>query len=320
MLREFLMNNRSELIDRCRAKVSSRHAPRAPPAGLERPHAGDTAAGHGKELPGCDFSIDQVVHDYGDLCRSIVELAAQQAAPITADELVILNARLDNVGAGEATESAPRRETTRADEGGSGRSERLAALAHELRNLLNTTIVATAAIKAGSVGFNGATAAALDRSLAGIREVIDRVLTEVRLDGLATPSPEVIEIGAFLVDVQVDAALAAIDKRCELTVLPVEPGILVETDRHVLASAVASLLRNAFEHTRSNTDVVLRAYSSNGRVLFEVEDECGGRPDAEGVGAELLLRRRGIEANGGRIYARSVDRGCVFTIELPRKN
>lgn len=310
MLREFLMNNRSELIDRCREKVSSRHSPSAPPAAL-----------HGKEPPGCEFSIDQVMHDYGDLCRSIVELAAQQAAPIAADELAILNGRLDNVGASEARERALRREASRANEDASGRSARLAALAHELRNLLNTTIVATAAIKAGSVGLNGATAAALDRSLVGMREVIDRVLTEVRLDGAATPSTEVIEIGAFLVDVQVDAALAATGRRCALTVLPVEPGILVETDRHVLASAVASLLRNAFEHTRSDTDVVLRAYSSNGRVLFEVEDECGGRPDAESVGAELLLRRRGIEANGGRIHARSVaDRGCVLTLELPRKS
>lgn len=234
-------------------------------------------------------------------------------------EFLVKN-RLEFGGGSGATQSAPR-ETNRAAEGASGRSERLAALAHELRNLLNTAIVATAAIKAGSVGFNGATAAALDRSLVGMREVIDGVLTEVRLDGLATPSPEMIEIGAFLADVQVDAALAAPGKGCALTVLPVEPGIMVEANRHVLASALTSLLRIAMEHTRSNTDVVLRAYSSRDRVLFEVEDECGGRPDAEGVAAELLLRRRGIEANGGRLYARSVvDRGCVLTIELPRKH
>ncbi|MDM0029520.1 hypothetical protein [Variovorax saccharolyticus] len=44
------------------------------------------AAAHGKELLGLGFSVDQVVHDYGDLCRAITELAVKRDAPFSIDE------------------------------------------------------------------------------------------------------------------------------------------------------------------------------------------------------------------------------------------
>jgi signal transduction histidine kinase len=116
----------------------------------------------------------------------------------------------------------------------------------------------------------------------------------------------------------------------------VEPGLRVEADRHILASALSNLLQNAFKFTRPDTRVALSARSSTNRVLLEVEDECGGlapgvrerlfRPfsqgaaDRSGVGLGLSLSRRGIEAYGGTLFARDVPgRGCVFTIDLPRK-
>lgn len=370
LLREFLTSNRKGLIDRCRAKVAQRRAPRATSAELEHgiplfvdqliemlpgrsgdseeslparaSHSAaeaqlqDSAMKHGNELLRHDFTIDQVVHDYGDLCQAITELASEQDVPITAEEFGILNIRLDNAIAGAVTEYARQRDAFKADEGSLAENERLGVLAHEMRNLLNTAILAIAAIKGGGVGFAGATAAALDRSLIGMRGVIDRTLTAVRLADGAAPSREVIELGPFILEVQVAAALEASSKGCELTVLPVDPGILVEADRHMLASAVANLLQNAFKFTRSNSHVLLRAYASKGRVLIEVEDECGGLPegameqlfrpfeqrnaDRSGVGLGLSISRQAVEANGGKLYARNIpDRGCVFTIELPQK-
>jgi signal transduction histidine kinase len=80
----------------------------------------------------------------------------------------------------------------------------------------------------------------------------------------------------------------------------------------------------------------LKAYASKERVLIEVEDECGGLPqgtvdalfrpfeqhgaDRSGVGLGLSVSRKGVEAHEGRLYARNIPgRGCVFTIDLPRK-
>jgi signal transduction histidine kinase len=70
-------------------------------------------------------------------------------------------------------------------------------------------------------------------------------------------------------------------------------------------------------------------------VLLEIQDECGGLPtgdvdalfrpfehhsaDRTGLGLGLAFCRWAVEANDGRIFARSLpDVGCVFAIELPR--
>jgi len=371
VLHEFLTRNRAELIDRCRLRVSMRRAPRATPAELEhgipvfleqltgmlfeRAHISteegeerskristaesEIAAGaarHGTELLGNQFTIDQVVHDYGDLCQSITELAEEQGTSITVEEFGHLNIRLDNAIAGAVTEFSRERDVARIDESKLAMNERLGVLAHEMRNLLNTTILAITAIKAGGAGFRGATAAALDRSLIGMRTLIDRTLAGVRLESAVPSSAEVIEVAQFISEVRVAASLEAAQKGCELTVAAVEPGLRVEADRHILASALSNLLQNAFKFTRHDTRVALSARSSTNRVLIEVEDECGGlapglqerlfRPfsqgaaDRGGVGLGLSLSRRGIEACGGTLFARDVPgRGCVFTIDLPRK-
>jgi signal transduction histidine kinase len=361
MLHDFLKTHRSELIDRCRAKVLRRRAPRATPAELEfgvplfldqltqmLSQAGESAsntlgnaaadeaqletdaAKHGSELLQHDFTIDQVVHDYGDLCQAITELAAERDAPITVHEFGTLNIKLDNAIAGAVTEYARQQAMLNADAGELATSERLGMLAQEMRNLLNTSILAISAIKGGNVGFGGATAAALDRSLIGMRGVIDRTLAQVRLEADWKSSQNVFEVAPFIADVQVAAVLDAGQRECELTVTPVASGIFVEADRHILGAAVANLLQNACKFTRPGGHVLLRAYGAKERVLIEVEDECGGaaegvaarlsRPFAQdGSGLGLLITRRGVEASGGTVSARNASAGCVVTIDLPQK-
>ena len=103
----------------------------------------------------------------------------------------------------------------------------------------------------------------------------------------------------------------------------------------MLAAVVGNLLQNAFKFTRPHTTVTLRVGASAERVLIEIEDECGGLPagnvnglfrpfeqrsaDRTGLGLGLAFSRWGVEANDGRIYARNLpEKGCVFTIDLPR--
>ena len=365
MLHEFLRANRSELIERCRAKVTGRRAPRATPgeithgipifldqltqmfptgASNEDAFARDQrtsqagskleldAAEHGDELLRHDFTIDQVVHDYGDLCQAITELAAEKDLAITVPEFGILNITLDNAIAGAVTRYAMQR----ARLGTLASAESLGELAHEMRNLLNTAILANTAIRQGGVGHNGATAAALDRSLIGMRGLIDRTLVAVRLEAGATGPLEVIELSPFISDLQVAAGLEAAHRGCELVVSAVEPGLFVEADRHLLASAVANLLQNAFKFTRNGSRVILSVGRSAGRVSIEVQDECGGLSDdmvkgsfhpfgqqghdRSGMGLGLSMSRKGVEASGGTLSARNVLGGCVFTIDLPQKD
>jgi signal transduction histidine kinase len=95
-----------------------------------------------------------------------------------------------------------------------------------------------------------------------------------------------------------------------------------------------NLLNNAFKYTHAGGQVVLRALHENGRVRFEVEDECGGIPDGPddpfksfaerrhkdrtGLGLGLSIARRAVRMHGGDIYFRNLPgKGCVFVIEVP---
>jgi signal transduction histidine kinase len=168
----------------------------------------------------------------------------------------------------------------------------------------------------------------------GARDLIARSLAEGRLtDG--AQNLEKFLVSAFIEELAPAATLAADDRGIKLTVLPVEDGVAIEADRQVLAAVLMNVLQNAFKFTRPETTVTLRVGASAERVLFEIQDRCGGLPagDVEelfrpfeqrsanrtGFGLGLAYSRWAVEANHGRIYARSLpDVGCVFTVDLPR--
>jgi signal transduction histidine kinase len=354
MLHEFVTVHREEIIRRCRAKAAARPVPPAMtvviehgvPVFLEQlvdalrlqrashPEMGTSAVLHGNDLLRQGFTVSQVVHDYGDVCQAITELAVENSAPISAEDFRLLNGYLDDAIAGAVSEYA--RERTRADiEGESTRgSERLGFLAHELRNLTHTALVAFEVLQSGNVGVAGSTGAVLHRSLKGIAELLGRSLAEVRLtQGIQHPTRFL--VSKFVDDLVPAATLEASVRGITLTVRTIDDGIAIEADREVLASVMGNLLQNAFKFTRPGTTVTLWVHASTERVVIEVEDECGGLPsgnvddlfrpyeqrgvDRSGVGLGLAFSRWAVEANHGRISTRNLPgKGCVFAVNLPR--
>ncbi len=217
MLHEFLDVNRAELA--CRAKVATRSSPQPTATDLDygvpllieqlvallraelksgqlsRPGTQPTdidraAIQHGGELLRNGFTVDQVVHDYGDLCQAVTELAHENNEPISVDEFHTFNRCLDGAIANAVSEYGRQRDNSISDAGAQTLNERLGWLAHELRNLLNTAMLAYDAIKGGHGAVTGATGAVVDRSLAGLRNLIDRALVDVRLTAGLDPHPE----------------------------------------------------------------------------------------------------------------------------------
>ena len=369
---EFLTENRGELIERCRNKVAKRKAPRA--LGLELDHGvtlfldqiiktlkaeaashpgetlrmsgpsggvdavlsemGASAKEHGRELLQNGFTIEQVVHDYGDLCQSVTELATELSAPISNDEFRTLNRCLDNAIAVAATEFTTERDNMSAEKD-TAASVRLGYFAHELRNHLNSAMLAVAAMKEGAVGMTGATGAVLDRSLVSLRTLIDRSLSEARIAGEVPIRHCLFSLAELIVEVQLTASLEARVRGCKLAVSYVDPKLAADGDRDLLLSALGNLLQNAFKFTPPPGEVQLRVSTHSDRVLIEVEDRCGGLPSADveemfrpfsqsgadktGLGLGLPLSRRNVEANHGILTARDLPgHGCIFTIDLPR--
>ena len=373
MLHKFLSGNRHELIQRCRFKVAKRPSPKANeehleygvplfldqliktlrmertehpmrsrkvsgPSGGGKPvtsEIGDSAAQHGRELMQHGFTVDQVVHDYGDACQAITDLAFERNEPISIDEFRTLNRCLDNAIADAVTEFSYQRDLVVAGKEAGALNERLGFFAHELRNLLNTATLAVTAIKAGQVGFAGATASVLDASLVGLRNLIDRSLIEVRMAAGMPVQLRLFSLAHFIEEVRLAAKLEAHVEECEFTVAEVDPRLAVEADRDLLFSAVGNVLQNAFKFTHAHSQVALNAYALAERIRIDVEDHCGGLPsgaagtlfqpfaqkgeDRRGLGLGLSIARRSVEANEGILSVRDKPgSGCVFTIDLPR--
>ncbi len=125
--------------------------------------------------------MSQVVHDYGDICQAITELAVEMHAPISNEDFGMLNRCLDDAIAGAVTEYGRAREQSTVDREAARGSERLGFFAHELRNMVNTAIMAFEVLRTGNVGVAGSTGTVLHRSLIGLRALIGRSLAEVRL-------------------------------------------------------------------------------------------------------------------------------------------
>lgn len=357
MLHEFITENRGAIITRCRAKVASRSMPPSSKAEIDHGvplfldqlvaalrsgtfNAEDidrTASQHGLDLLAQGFTVSQVVHDYGDVCQTITELAVEAKAPIGAGDFRTLNRCLDDAIAAAVTKysgESQQRASAEQQQAAERSNERIGFLVHEVRNLVNTAIVAFEVLKTGNVGVSGSTGAVLQRSLAGLRDLIAHSLDEVRASRGPTNRKRIV-VADFIQDVEATAALAASAGHVTLTVAAVDPGLAIEADPQVLEAVIGNLLQNAIKFTRPRSHVMLRVVVSADRVLIEVEDECGGLPggdakelspsfdqrgaDRSGLGIGLAFSRWGVEVNGGRLYARNLpDKGCVFTVDLPR--
>ena len=215
MLHEFLSTNRDELIRRCRTKVTERASPIATSLDLERgvplvltqlvaalrheetlpaakrgessrrdmaafAESSRTNAMRGKELLERGFSVEQVVHGYGDVCQAITELAKDRNAPVTVDEFHTLNRLLDHAIADAVSSYGEQIEIT-ATESAQDLHLRMGALADEQRKLVEISLKALTAVKLGNLSVMGATGGVLEKSLVQLRDLIDRSMPELRL-------------------------------------------------------------------------------------------------------------------------------------------
>ena len=357
MLYEFIELNREEIITRCRAKVAARTIP--PPSDTEINHgvplfldqlvdllrSGGTGTGeidrsagqHGHDLLLKGFTVSQVVHDYGDVCQTITELAMETNAPIATDDFRTLNRCLDEAIASAVTMYTRESQASHSEKATDRDNERVGFLVHEIRNLVNTAVVAFEVLRSGNVGVGGSTGAVLNRTLVGLRDLIARSLEEVRSTKVVKNRKRIL-VSDFIGDIGAAAALEADARGLKLIISSVPEELAIEADQQVLAAVVGNLLQNAFKFTRSHSTVTLSVRGSTDRVLIEVHDECGGLPgeveekelvasfeqrgaDRSGLGIGLTFSRWGAEANGGRLYARNMPgAGCVFTVDLPRSS
>jgi hypothetical protein len=213
MLHEFLSANRRELIARCKQSISARDESPVNPAAVDNgvplflsqlegilrveqttgvrqtagpdlkrapSDIGRAAALHGNELQRLGFTVDQVVHAYGDVCQAITGLAVEQSAPISTDEFRTLNRCLDNAIADAVTAFGVGSETS-VKANANTTLERLESFGDEQRRLVDIALSSYAAIKTGNIGLSGATGALLVHALDELRSLPGRIQSDFRL-------------------------------------------------------------------------------------------------------------------------------------------
>jgi hypothetical protein len=141
---------------------------------------GRAAALHGAELLRRGFTVDQVVHDYGDVCQCVTALAVEQDTPISTDEFRTLNRCLDNAIADAVASFGSARQTS-LDRQAETLQQRLVVFADEHRRLIDIAVQSLTAIKTGNIGISGATGALLDHALAELGSLTERSLPDILL-------------------------------------------------------------------------------------------------------------------------------------------
>jgi hypothetical protein len=115
---------------------------------------------HGHDLLLQGFTISQVVHDYGDVCQSVTDLAVETNAPISSEDFRTLNRCLDDAIAGAVSEYSHEQYVSR-----HGASE-------QLQRLTDTAITAFEVLRTGRVGVGGSTGTVVLHSLMAIRAAL----------------------------------------------------------------------------------------------------------------------------------------------------
>jgi hypothetical protein len=213
MLHEFLTTHRRLLISRCREKATKRSGSsesagtidHGVPLFLEQlvetlkveqdghegakaesdarsasTEMGRSAALHGTELLRRGFSIDQVVHDYGDVCQCVTALAVEEDVDISTEEFRTLNRCLDDAIADAVASFGSARQTS-IDRQAETLQQRLVAFAVDHQRLVDIALKSLTAIKTGNIGIGGATGTLLAHTLEELSSLTDRTLPEIRV-------------------------------------------------------------------------------------------------------------------------------------------
>jgi signal transduction histidine kinase len=281
---------------------------------------------HGAQRLVLNLDIADIVREYGLLFEAWIEECAERGlGPFEPGEYARLVGLLSRGSAEAVREFA----SLRALELRRQAWEHFAFLAHEIRNPLQSALVASQLLRKGSSPER--LAEVLERSLGRLSEAIDHALVDARLRGIdagAALQNEPVDLRSLLGELADQVQFDAEGRRVAV-VLDAPAPLPTIGDARVLKSALGNLVGNAVKFTRSGGKVTLRGRPG----IVEIEDECGGLApgqekkifqafrqagtDRSGFGLGLAIARQAIEAHSGTLAVRNLPgQGCIFVVTL----
>jgi PAS domain S-box-containing protein len=188
------------------------------------------------------------------------------------------------------------------------RQNLLSSVVHDLQNPVIAIVGFTTLLRDGRTLGDLSSRDLAERVLSNARtmqELIDNLRAYGRLaERQVVLHPERVELAGFLTEMLAD--LAPVLERHHVRVDVA--GIALDVDRLGLDRILRNLLANAVRHTSAGTTIHVRANTTDGRVVLEVQD------DGEGIAPSLLPRifdRFAAAANGGTGLGLSIVRSYV---------
>jgi signal transduction histidine kinase len=293
--------------------------------------ARSTAAEHGGQRLELGYDIAAVVRDYAFLREVLDESLAAVGLEPTAKELSVLSAVLmDGVASAVHTYTLERDAKVRA-----AAAKHVGFLVHELRQPLQTLRLRLDILARSGRSTSPEDVVAIHKSVQALSETVEGALFESRFNGLQELQLEEVDATTLIRNVAEDVGYVAEAKGIAVQLESTDAPIVLEADRRLLRSALSNLAFNAVKFSPDGSSVRLRASApETGKVVFEVQDSCGGLPegavekmfspfvqlgkDRSGFGLGLALARQVSDAHGGALRVHDVPgTGCIFVLELP---
>ena len=218
------------------------------------------------------------------------------------------------------------------------REDVLAVVSHDLRNPLNTVVIAIHKLaslvseESQQYKLTQTIQRSADRMLRMIGDLLDASSIQA---GQLSVERDVVDAVDLLSDVRESFESACSDRGLALRVAST-PEIIVGGDRQRLHQVLANLVGNAVKFTPSGGAIDVNVTATSTRIEFEVrdtgkgipEDQCasifdrfwkGQRGSRSGTGLGLYIARGIVEAHGGKITVTSVvGQGTSFRFWIPR--
>lgn len=286
------------------------------------------ARSHGRHRLRIGMDVGGLTEEMVLVSETIIELAEKLGVKLAADEIGRL---LHAIGRGAAV-SLRAYASLRDAEVEAQAATHFSFIAHEIRTPLHAARLTAGMLMSSPEELRPRQHTRLERSLTQIADLVDNFIVHTRLQGRPklvrkqVNARELMEMARD--DVEMHAKARNIDVQLEVGALE------FIADMKLVGSALTNLLRNAIKFSHVGGSVVLRALTREDRVLFEVEDSCGGMPDdlpsklfqpfvqantdTSGFGLGLLIVKQAVEAHHGSVrVANRPGEGCSFVIELP---
>jgi signal transduction histidine kinase len=289
----------------------------------------DGAEAHGEHRIETGLDIGALAEEFALVAETIYELVAEHGMVVTAEESAVL-VRFIGRGTAESVRAYARlRDRQLAEEA----SRHFSFVAHELRTPLQTARLAVH-LMSSDQGDQASHLKRLQRAHDQLSDLVDNSLVEARLHGQPRMQLEPWRTLDLLQEAVANARALAWRKAIEISVEGDDAELCV--DRKLIVSALTNLIANAVKFTQDGGVVHVCTRLVDDRVLFEIEDACGGMPedlpgrlfqpfvqagaDRSGFGLGLMIVKQAVEAHGGAIrVVNCAPKGCCFVLELPRQ-